>query len=158
MRLLATAALLLGLVAYSATAINGSPTAADKLGLPPVGFDAAIYFCTSASVHNENCHGPTSLAEKTALRGRLRADPATAQIKLLSAKNAYTLAKTALPASQYKFLQLGDLPAYYVVALAEPGNITQFLADYQDVAGESTAAPCRVGCSIVALRAAGIVH
>lgn len=129
-----------------------------KADLPAKRYDLTVFLCAT-NAPALRCSGGTTPGQTAALRARLLADPATAQVLYLSERDQLRVARYVLPAAQVKVIRVGDLPASFLVSLADPDDARAFQRRYARSLGVDTVTRCEKNrCSVELLRRAGVVH
>jgi cell division protein FtsX len=147
---------LLVLLAGCTSVVSG--TAHSKADLPSTSYDVTVYLCAT-DVAGDRCRRATTRAQTAAVRTQLLADPATSNVLYLSERDQVHVASYVLPKDQLQYIQIGDLPASFLVSLTDPQGADAFHARYIRLAGVSRVIPCSKNrCSVDLLHRAGVVH
>lgn len=148
----ASVVLVAAALVLAACGSNGGPRHQPSTGRGSTGSSSAatardelmVYLCAKDSP--APCSGRTTAAQTAAIRQRLLADPDVGTVRYRSELDQYRAAKTRLPTDVASQVQLGDLPAAFVVSVRKASRIPVVAARYRHLAGVSTVKACTAAC------------
>ena len=98
--------------------------------------NVSVYLCPQLYTTDPNCKHKTTPAETAAIRAQLNSDPLVASASYVSESDAYQRGKQQQGQQIGQYLQVGDLPASFVVKLKDVArDYTAFAAKYAPVTG-----------------------
>ncbi|MDT4917290.1 MAG: hypothetical protein QOH89_1990 [Pseudonocardiales bacterium] len=129
-----------------------------KDAVPEHAYDASVYMCTAPIGGAGHCAAAASDAEVAAVRAKLLADPAVDALAYLSPADAVALYKLENPKTA-PIVQVGDLPATFMVSLVETANVDDLKQRDENEPGVDAIVACggRALCLVDELRRVGVV-
>lgn len=98
--------------------------------------NVSVYLCNKGPyAAASTCTHQITPAERQALNDRLSHNPLVTQVLYISEQESFKRGKQVLPPDEASFIELGDLPALFVIKLKDTKN------DYAPVAKEFAGAP-----------------